>query len=146
MRHKSALAILLVLITAVAAACGSDPTATPTPEPTSTPTPEAMEDPGSTTGESDSMMESESTVTSEIASFTLEHLTIKAGTTVVWKNLDSSSHTATSGASPTPDGSWDTDRLRRDQSAEGITFNEPGTFAYFCTVHPNMTATLTVTE
>ena len=127
MRHRSAPAILLVLITAVAAACGSDPTATPTPEPTATPA-------------------SEGTVTSEIATFTLEDLTIRAGTTVVWKNLDSAPHTATSGASPTPDGSWDTEILGRDQSAEGITFNETGTFAYFCTVHPNMTATLTVTE
>ena len=140
MRHQSALAILLVLTTAVAAACGSDPTATPTPEPTSTPTPEAMtEDP-------QSMTDSESTVTSEIANFALEDLTIKAGTTVVWKNRDSAQHTSTSGASPTPDGSWDTDRLGRDQSAEGIAFNQPGTFAYFCTVHPNMTATVTVIE
>ena len=145
MRHKSALVIFLTLMTAFAAGCAYS-TSTATPEPTSTPTPEAIEDPGSTAGESDSVTESEATVTSEIASFTLEDLTIKAGTTVVWKNLDSASHTATSGASPTPDGSWDTDRLRRDQSAEGITFNEPGTFAYFCTVHPNMTATLTVTQ
>ena len=145
MRHKSALVIFLILIPAIAAGCGYS-TSAATPGPTSTPTPEAMEDPGGTSGESDSMMESESTVTSEIANFTLEDLTIKAGTTVVWTNLDSSSHTATSGSSPTPDGSWDTDRLRRDQSAEGITFNEPGTFAYFCTVHPNMTATLTVTQ
>ena len=147
MRHKSALAILLVLTTAVAAGCGSDPTATPTPEPTSTPTPEAMTgDPESSMmEESDGMMESESTVTTAIANFTLEDLTIKAGTTVVWKNLDSVPHTSTSGSSPTPDGSWDTDRLGRDQSAEGITFKDTGTFAYFCTVHPNMTATLTVT-
>ncbi|MCI0815439.1 MAG: hypothetical protein J4N29_00140, partial [Chloroflexi bacterium] len=110
MRHKNALVIFLILIPAIAAGCGYS-TSAATPEPTST-TPEAMEDPGSTTGESDSMMESESTVTSEIANFTLEDLTIEAGTTVVWTNLDSSSHTATSGSSPTPDGSWDTDRLR----------------------------------
>ena len=140
MRHASTLAIFVLLITAVAAGCGSDPTSTPTPEPTPTPTAEAV------TEDADSAVEPGSTVTSEIVNFALEDLTIKAGTTVVWKNLDSAPHTATSGPSPSADGEWDTGVLPKDQSAEGITFNEPGAFAYFCTVHPNMTATLTVTE
>ena len=133
MRHTAVLLIFLMLTTALAAGCGSAPTPTPAqppsappPEPTATPAPG-------------------STVTSEIAGFTLEDLTIKAGTTVVWKNLDSAPHTATSGASPAADGKWDTASLGKDQSAEPITFNETGTFAYFCTIHPNMTATLTVT-
>lgn len=139
MRHAAVLLVFLMLATALAVGCGSDPTATPTPEPTATPTTEAVSEDGGAT-------DSTATVTSEIAGFTFEDLTIKAGTTVVWKNLDSARHTATSGASPAADGNWGTDVLGRDQSAEGITFTETGTFAYFCTIHPNMTATLTVTE
>ena len=139
MRHAAVLLVFLMLAAALAVGCGSDPTPTPIPEPTATPTTEAVSEDGGAT-------ESIATVTSEIAGFTFEDLTIKAGTTVVWKNLDSARHTATSGASPAADGDWGTDVLGRDQSAEGITFTETGTFAYFCTIHPNMTATLTVTE
>ena len=139
MRHAAVFLIFLMLMTALAVGCGSDPTPTPTPEPTATPTAEGVSEDGGAT-------EPAATVTSEIAGFTLEDLTIRAGTTVVWKNLDSARHTATSGASPAADGNWGTDVLGKDQSAEGITFTETGTFAYFCTIHPNMTATLTVTE
>ena len=144
MRHAVVFLIFLMLTTALAVGCGSDPTptpapeSTPTPEPAATPTAEGVSEDGGAT-------EPGATVTSEIADLTLEDLTIKAGTTVVWKNLDSVPHTATSGASPAADGDWGTDVLGRDQSAEGITFTEAGTFAYFCTIHPNMTATLTVT-
>ena len=134
MRHAAVLLISLILATALAAGCGSDPTATPTPtEPPPAPEPTDTPAPGTA-------------VTSEIAGFMLEDLTITVGTTVAWKNLDSAPHTATSGESPAADGMWDTASLRKDQSAEPITFNETGTFAYFCTIHPNMTATLTVTE
>jgi LPXTG-motif cell wall-anchored protein len=67
-------------------------------------------------------------------------LTIAAGTTVTWTNLDTAPHTATS----TTSGKFDTGDLKKDQ-ASSITFNEVGTFEYFCVVHPRMIATLTVT-
>ena len=134
MRHTAALLIFFMLTAALAVGCGSDPTPTAT-QPPSAPPPEP---PAAQT--------LEATVTSEIAGFVLEDLTIKAGTAVVWKNLDAAPHNATSGASPGADGKWDTANLGKDQSAEPITFNETGTFAYFCTIHPSMTATLTVTE
>ena len=86
------------------------------------------------------------TVESVIKDFTLENLTVSVGTQVVWKNSDGATHTSTSGGSPTSDGRWDTGRLSTDQSATSITFSELGTFQYFCTIHPNMQATVTVTN
>lgn len=66
-------------------------------------------------------------------------LTVRAGTTVTWVNRDAAPHTATD-----EDGeAWDTGRLDKGESAS-LTFDEPGTYPYFCTFHPYMKATLTV--
>ena len=66
-------------------------------------------------------------------------LRVAAGSTVTWVNRDSVSHTATA-----DDGSFDTGAI--DGGATGShTFDAPGTFAYFCAFHPNMTGTVIVT-
>jgi plastocyanin len=72
--------------------------------------------------------------------FSPPSMTITAGTTVTWTNQDSATHTATA-----DDGSWDTGDIAQGASAS-ITFNTPGTFTYHCAIHPNMVATITVTE
>ena len=68
-----------------------------------------------------------------------EPLEIKVGTTVTWTNMDSAPHTATSS------GNFQSNRLDQGQSFS-FTFEEAGTFDYFCEFHPNMTSTITVTE
>jgi plastocyanin len=70
-------------------------------------------------------------------------LTIPVGTTVVWTNQDTAPHTATSDAGSA--FAFDTGMLQKGQSGK-ITFNQVGTFTYFCTVHPNMHGTVTVTQ
>jgi plastocyanin len=70
-------------------------------------------------------------------------LTIPVGTTVVWTNQDTAPHTATS--DPGSAFTFDTGMLQKGQSGK-ITFNQPGTFTYFCSVHPNMHGTVTVTQ
>ena len=67
-------------------------------------------------------------------------LTVAAGTTVTWTNLDTAPHTATS----TTAGKFDTGNLEKDDS-KAITLNEVGTFEYFCQVHPKMLGTIIVT-
>ncbi|MGI8690435.1 MAG: cupredoxin domain-containing protein [Thermomicrobiales bacterium] len=69
-------------------------------------------------------------------------LVIPVGTTVVWTNQDSAPHTATS--DPGSAFVFDTGMLQKGQSGK-ITFTMVGTFTYFCTVHPNMHGTVTVT-
>lgn len=65
-------------------------------------------------------------------------LTIKAGASVTWTNHDNVPHNATD-----EDGSWETDTLREDDSRT-LEFPEPGQYEYYCTIHPNMKAKLTV--
>ena len=64
-------------------------------------------------------------------------LSVTAGSAVTWTNGDTAPHTVTF-----DDGGCDT------QVAAGasvtVTYTTPGTYAYHCTVHPNMTATLEV--
>jgi plastocyanin len=66
-------------------------------------------------------------------------LTVAKGTTVEFPNEDSTPHTATSKAS----GAFDTGTIKPGKSAE-LTFDEPGTFAYYCQFHPFMKGTITV--
>jgi plastocyanin len=66
-------------------------------------------------------------------------LDITVGTTVTWTNEDSAPHTATQDG-----GGFNSDRL--DQGASfSFTFDTPGTYAYHCEFHANMTATINVT-
>lgn len=65
---------------------------------------------------------------------------VPVGTTVVWTNQDSAPHTATSDTK----GLFDTGRLQYGQSAK-VTFNNIGTFTYYCAVHPYMHGTVIVT-
>jgi plastocyanin len=64
-------------------------------------------------------------------------LQVTAGTTVVWSNEDQINHTATSGTPDAPDGLFDLSMGSAGTSAE-FTFDDPGTYPYFCTVHTSM--------
>ena len=77
-------------------------------------------------------------VTIQGFAFEPAELTINAGDQVVFTNEDRAPHTATA-----DNGSFDTGTLNRGQSAT-LTFSGAGTFTYFCAIHPNMKASLTV--
>jgi plastocyanin len=72
-------------------------------------------------------------------------VTVKAGETITWENEDTAIHTATSGENATPDGKFDTSLVSPGQSSKPQTMpSEPGEYSYFCTLHPWMTGTVTV--
>lgn len=71
--------------------------------------------------------------------FSPSSLTVSQGDTVSWANSDSTAHTATAS-----DGSFDTGTIAAGGSASH-TFTKAGTFAYACSIHPNMHGTITVT-
>ena len=72
-------------------------------------------------------------------------VTVKAGETITWKNEDTAIHTATSGENSTPNGKFDTSLVSPGQSSKPIAMpNEPGQYTYFCTLHPWMTGTITI--
>jgi len=80
-------------------------------------------------------------VTIDIADFTFkpETVTVKAGTKVTWINNDSAPHTATD----TAGGAFDTGTLREGDK-KTLRLKEPGTYAYICSIHPFMKATVIV--
>jgi plastocyanin len=65
-------------------------------------------------------------------------LTIKAGTTVTWRNRDEEPHTVTS-----TDGLFHSGGLDEDDTYS-YTFAKPGTYHYQCSIHPRMQATIVV--
>lgn len=65
-------------------------------------------------------------------------ITISAGSSVTWENQDSSIHTATS-----DEGTWDTGQMANGES-KTVTFANPGTYSYHCTLHPGMTGKVVV--
>ncbi len=65
-------------------------------------------------------------------------VTISAGGTVTFVNSDTAPHTVTSGnATDGPDGVWDSSLIMIDMSYS-VTLDSPGTYDYFCMVHPWM--------
>jgi plastocyanin len=71
-------------------------------------------------------------------SFAPATLTIKAGTKVTWINRDDVPHTVNENDKRFKSGPMDTD----DQFS--YTFSAPGTFNYFCALHPKMTGQIIV--
>jgi plastocyanin len=73
-------------------------------------------------------------------SFEPKELTVAAGTTVTWQNADDVPHTATSRGEPQI---FDSGALDTDEKFS-FTFSKPGTYTYYCKVHPHMTGVITV--
>jgi plastocyanin len=77
-------------------------------------------------------------VTIEGYEFQPQRLTVAAGTRVTWVDKDAANHTVTFDDGPGDLGNVDPgERV----SAE---FTAPGTYAYVCQYHPNMTGTVVV--
>jgi plastocyanin len=96
------------------------------------------------------------TVELRLLQFTPAQLTVKAGTTVTWRDAEPITHTVTSGsvsgvdqstglrAGESPDGLFD-ERLGSQDASFTYTFTQPGTYSYFCSIHKGMNATVVVT-
>jgi plastocyanin len=70
--------------------------------------------------------------------FNPQQITVKAGATVTWINHDDIPHTVTSQTGAFRSKAMDTgDKF-------SFTFATPGTFPYFCALHPHMTGSIVV--
>jgi plastocyanin len=72
-------------------------------------------------------------------SFAPATLTIPAGTSVTWVNHDDIPHTVVSEDKAT----FKSSALDTDEKFS-FTFAKPGTYTYFCSIHPKMTAKVVV--
>lgn len=71
-------------------------------------------------------------------------LEVKPGTTLIWTNQDAIDHSVTAGTPGSLSGAFDSDFFGQGQAFE-FTFNEPGTYDYFCKRHESMVGTIVVT-
>lgn len=95
----------------------------------------------------------EPTVTTKLLDFTPDKLTVKAGTTVVWQVTDGIGHTVTTGtytlggdglrSAEEPDGVMDLPLAKGKNVSR--TFDKPGTYTYYCSIHKGMNGEITVT-
>lgn len=82
-------------------------------------------------------------VTMKLIAFKPESITVDAGQSVTWKQTDPGVHTVTSGSveqgsggvTEKADGTFDSGNLETGKTFS-FTFDEPGTYSYFCAVHP----------
>jgi plastocyanin len=82
-----------------------------------------------------------STLTTD--AFSPNPIQVSVGTTVTWTNNDAQPHTVSSGENATPNGLFDSSIMAPKATFEH-TFTEAGEFPYFCTLHPNMVGTVSV--
>lgn len=132
---------LAMIVAFLFAACGgggtttsSSPTATtqPTSAPTATATSQA----------SSSVVTVKIVEKDEKYSFSPATLSIKAGTQVKWVNTTDTPHTVTSDTA----GAFTSSSTLTQNQTFTNTFTSAGSFAYHCSIHPYMKATITVTS
>jgi Icc protein len=70
--------------------------------------------------------------------FTPQIVTVKVGTKITWTNSDDIPHTVVSS-----DSSFRSKTLDTDEKFS-FTPTKPGSYSYFCSIHPKMTATVVV--
>ena len=71
-------------------------------------------------------------------SFSPATITVKPGTTVRWTNRDDIPHTVVEDNQKFQSKTLDTDETY------SYTFTKPGTYGYFCSIHPKMTGKVVV--
>src|SRR5579862_5095570 len=78
----------------------------------------------------------EATISISEFMFSPTAMTVVAGTTVHWKNMDPEPHTVRS-----VDTSFRSGALDQNDSFE-FKFDKPGTYRYVCSIHPQMVGTI----
>lgn len=66
-------------------------------------------------------------------------LTVRPGTTVTWVNADDTPHTVVAA-----DTRAFRSKVLDTDDRFSFTFGQPGTYAYFCSIHPHMTGKIVV--
>ena len=137
MDMRRILLALCAIVALAAAGCGSSNKSS-TSSGASTSTPAAS---SSTAAASSSSSGGGVAIKMQNIAFDPKDVTVKVGQKVTWTNDDSVDHNVTSQSG---------ESIKSDNFGKGATFSftptKAGTIKYVCTIHPGMTATLTVTK
>jgi len=87
---------------------------------------------------------SANTITIKNFAFDPQTLTVNAGSTVRWVNYDRVTHRIVFIDTAGRDTDVDSGVLSPSQSWSSNQFKQPGTYSYYCKIHPEMTGTLIV--
>ena len=140
----SVVILALVALTLVLAACGSS---------SGSKSGGTSDTSAKSTSPTSAASASGDTVNLKLIAYKPAKLTVTAGTTVTWKQMDPGVHTVTSGTvsqdggtvTINPDGKFDSGELKTGKTFTHK-FDTPGTYTYFCRIHPaTMQAEITVT-
>ncbi|MFC3650665.1 cupredoxin family copper-binding protein [Dyella humi] len=71
--------------------------------------------------------------------FAPKTITVPVGARVVWTNRDEEPHVITSAGSL-----FASSKALDTSDSYGVTFSKPGTYAYYCSIHPMMVGTIIV--
>ena len=125
------LAVVSAVLMVAIACGGSSPTspASPSPMPSPTPTPGAPSAAVAIPVGAESLGN---------RAYTPDEVTVAVGTTVIWTNTDSISHTSTSDAN-----GWNSGTVAPGGNFS-FAFQTTGTFPYHCAIHPGMVGTVVV--
>jgi plastocyanin len=136
MRFRCAQAVLLL---AVVAGCGTSPGGG---TPSTAPVPRATEKAATETTRAEAAAPAAETTQVVIDNFAYSPptITVAPGTRVTWVNHDDVPHTVTSSVKPRE---FDSKAMDTDD-AFSFVFAAPGTYDYFCAVHPHMTGKVIV--
>lgn len=140
MTMQRATALLMMLAALSLAACGDDSSDTETTsDEAAAGSPATSQEGGNAAAPSGEAVRSAKV---EIVDFAYDPatVTIQAGGKVIWQNRDADEHTAT-----LDDGSFTTGALAEGK-LKSESFKTPGTFTYFCEIHPDMKGTVEVVE
>jgi plastocyanin len=137
LRHGAGLALAATLLLPALAACGSSgSSASDTSSSGSTASTTAPEASGTDAASGD-------TVNIKLIAYKPGTLSVAAGSSVTWHQMDPGVHTVTAGtvtqtggtATTHPDGTFDSGELATGKSFTEK-FDTPGTYTYFCKIHP----------
>lgn len=78
-------------------------------------------------------------------SFQPQELSVQPGATVTWTNEDNFAHTVTAGTRGNPSGLFDAGEVAAGDTFS-FTFEESGTYEYFCSIHDGMHGVIVVGE
>jgi len=134
----SLLATMVVLMLAACGGAASAPASPATPAPTTATTSEST--PATSPSTSTSSPEIKMVESNGIYSFTPATLTITKGTKVVWTNTSDAPHTVT----PDTASAFTASSNLTQNQTYSLVFNTAGTYAYHCSIHSYMKASIIV--
>ena len=150
-RDMHRFAALIGILALLLAACASPAAAPSASEPPPSSASEAATPSASPSAEvTESAEPSEGATAEEVrvrlesSKFDPSELTITAGTTVLFLNADSYTHTVTEGTGGQAVDDPIVDREIAQNRSVRVTFDEPGTYEITCKIHPSMQLTVTV--